>query len=92
MANKKTKKTEPEEVDVQGIVDDVNDGETIESETTVEDYENLDSDIKSAERDKQAADDVNMVTVSDLQPKRSKPGYPQELKNNAGFGYNPSNK
>lgn len=35
---------------------------------------------------------INMIKVSDLQPKRTKPGYPQELKNNLGFGYNPSNK
>ena len=36
------------------------------------------------------SEEVNMIKVSDLQPKRSKPGYPQELKNNAGFGYNPA--
>ena len=48
-------------------------------------------EIKASETtDEVQSEEVNMIKVSDLQPKRSKPGYPQELKNNAGFGYNPA--
>lgn len=81
MAKEKTKPEE--EIDVNSLVDDIDNSNPPE---TTEDIENDGDDLKETPQEEKP----NITTVSNLQPQRTKPGYPQELKNSRGFGYTPS--
>lgn len=108
--DKQPNKTEKEEeIDVNDLIDNIDDGQTQESdgsdvglreptdeekEKIMKDLDDVNKSVNKGAVNKESGEKSNTVMVSDLQPKRTKPGYPQELANNRGFGYNisPSNK
>jgi hypothetical protein len=91
MSKKKTSKKEEEVVETKATEEDINVNDIVDDvESTVEDYENIDSDIdKAEEKPEEKPDQDNVTMVSDLQPSRPKPGYPQNLEHHRGFGYKP---